>query len=1098
MLVCQLNIGFLGCCTATDRKTMRNACNLRGFFHRIGLSALGCALLPFASGQTTSGSISGTITDSSGAVIPEATVLAASVSTSVSKTAKTNALGDYVFLVVDPGDYTVFVQKTGFESQTQQNIRLDANQNVRVSFILQPGSMKQNITVDAQTALVDTRESQIGSTVDQRRIQDLPLNGRNAYDLVQIVPGVTNYIPDSPTGSRVGTQLTINGIARGAAFYLDGAYNTDLQLGGNLVPNPDALYEFRVLTSNFDAEFGRLPGGVVNVITRSGTSQYHGLAYDYLRNSVFNAKNWFLSSVTPLRQNQFGGNTGGPMPMTNRHGFFFLSYQGLRTRQPGNVSSTSLTTPTALERAGDFRNTPPSLQPSVSCLGVQYRICPNLLDPVAQNALKFVPLGSSTPGPNYGHPAEQTANANINVDQGLARVDFQTSTHQLSTIYFNSRGNANNPLVGGNQIPGYGGMQNYEGQYTIVTSDIWTLSPARVNSVRAYYSLNHYIVEGEYGNQRLLPALGSQAATGSDYSTQPYFGISGYWQMGTNQAGPSNAVSSALGISDTFDWARNVHELKIGGAYMWHHASNTGAGATNGLFNFTGAATGSALVDFLLGMGSLTQNNGVHFRLHSQDPSLYAQDDWRFTRKLTLNLGMRWEYYPPHAGQNNTGTFVAGVRSTRFPAAPLGLLTAGDDGIPDGILHTPWNTIAPRFGFAYDPFGNGLTSLRGAYGLFYSPLEYATTLGTLVQQPFSRSVTVARTPNLVTPFAPNPDPFPYILSPSNAVFLSGANIFSLPPHIRDIPSVQQFSLGLQQQFGSKWSSEIDYVGNVGRHFYITFDENSPIYNSKCISATCGTTAGQNNRRPYQPTPSTYTFASISLSAPVANTSYHSLQATLERRFDRYFSIQTSFVWSKVIGYGPPTNAYDLNSSRGVLDIDVPYNFVASYIFTAPEFHYLGFVGKQLLSGWQISGVTILRSGQPFNVISGTDTNFDGTNNDRPNVIANPHLPAARDRFARKSAFFNTAAFAAPLPGTPYGNAPFNMLCGPNYVDTDLSVAKAFPIHQEVTLQFRGEVFNVFNNVNMTSPNSNEKSPAFGTISAAGAPRIVQLALRLSF
>src|SRR5215469_9444452 len=262
---------------------MCHACNRRGLLYCVVVFALSITMLRSAAGQATSGTICGTITDFSGAVIPQATVIASNLSTSSSKIAKSNGSGDYSFLVLEPGDYKVLVQIKGFQSQTQENVRLDASQNVRVDFELRPGSTQQNITVDAQTALIDTRESQIGSTVDQKRIQDLPLNGRNAYDLVQIIPGVTNYMPDSPTGSRVGTQVVVNGIARGTAFYLDGAYNTDVQLGGNLVPNPDALYEFRVLTSNFDAEFGRLPGGVINVVTRSGTSQFHGLAYDYLR-----------------------------------------------------------------------------------------------------------------------------------------------------------------------------------------------------------------------------------------------------------------------------------------------------------------------------------------------------------------------------------------------------------------------------------------------------------------------------------------------------------------------------------------------------------------------------------------------------------------------------------------------------------------------------------------------------------------------------------------------------------------------------------------------------------------------------------------------
>jgi hypothetical protein len=1084
----------------------RQVFNLSRAFSVIRLVALSCALLALPGfGQQTSGSIYGTVTDASGAVVPGVAVTATNVHTSASRTTRADATGNYSILVLDPGDYNVNTQLTGFRSQTQPNVRLDANQNVHVNFVLQVGSLEQNETVEASTALVDTRDSQIGDVVDQERIQDLPLNGRNAYDLVQILPGVTNYIPDAATGSRAGTQLTINGIVHDTAFYLDGAYDTDLQFGGNQLPNPDALQEFSVLTSNFDAEYGRLPGGVINTITRSGTSQYHGLAYEYLRNNVFNAKNWFLTSVTPLHQDQFGGNFGGPLPTMHGHGFFFLSYQGLRITQPADVASSSLITPTALERTGDFRDTPATSRPDVSCNGVQFVICANLLDPVAQNLLAFVPVGDSTPGANYGQPPQQAANANLTADQGMARVDYRRGEkQQLSAMYFESRGTSNSPTANGNQIVDYAGMRNYDGQYNVIASHTWTVSSTKVNAVRAYYSLNRYVVENIYGNQHFLPDLGSQAALGSSQSTQPCFAITGYWQMGTCNAGPANAPSSTLGISDTFNWAIGNHEVKLGGAYMWDRFSNSNGSSSSGAFTFTGSTTGSPLADFLQGLAnSLTQNNGNFSHGHSQDPSMFVADDWHIARRLALNLGLRWEYYPMYAGQNDTGTFVANVQSTRFPTAPLGLLTSGDKGTPDGIMHTPWNTFAPRIGFAYDVFGNGGTSLRGAYGIFYSAIDQIAVANALVQQPFVRSVTVAKTPNLVTPYAPGPDPFPYTFNPSNAIFLSGASLSALPPNDKYIPSVQEYSLGVQRQYGARWSLQIDYIGNVGRHLYITRDQNSPIYNPSCTSATCGTTGGQNTRRPYEPTPTTYIFASISQAAPIANSYYDSLQATLTRRFDRRFSIEASYVWSKATGYGALVNSYDLSSSRGLLAIDVPSNFVVSYIYAIPDVQRMRVLGKTLLSGWQVNGVTSLRSGEPFNVTSGEDTNFDGTNNDRPNVVGNPTLPRGRSRIATKEAFFNTTAFVVPLVGAPYGNAKFDMLFGPKYVDTDLSAFKTFPIYKmgkanETNVQLRAEFFNVFNNVNMNLPNSTQSSPAFGRISGAGSPRIAQCALRFSF
>lgn len=1068
--------------------------------------------------QSTTGSIYGTVSDTTGAVVPGAQVTVKNSATGESFNGETTDSGDYSFPTLKPGEYAITARHEGFQTQTEQGIHLAANQNVHANFALQTGSVEQTVTVSSDTSSVDTRGSQIATTIDQKRIEDLPSVNRNAYELLTITPGVTNYTSDTQTGSRAGTQVSVNGSGQNeTAYYLDGGYDTNVwKFGGNRIPNPSSLQEFRIITSNFDAEFGRSPGGVVSAITRSGSNQYHGLAYEYLRNDVFNSRTLFVAgAVTPLRQNQFGGNFGGPIWKLKDKAFFFLSYEGLRVRTPTPVTSGAITVPTGLERAGDFSQSPkkPTL-PATTLNGngqtVQVqcgttaapKICPAALDPVAQNLLAFVPVGSSVAS-SYGHPDQQSANANINNDEGMVRIDYRLGQkHQISGMYYESRGTSNTPTASGNQIVSYAGMQNYEGQYNVNLGDIWTVSPNKVNTFRAFYSLNHYIIANIYGNQHMLSDLGSKAAQGGNYNAQPMFKVTGYWQMGTNNGGPNNLPSSTLGASENFIWTLGRHELKFGGAYMWDRFTSTGGASSNGLFTFSARTSSeNALVNFLLGQSStLTQNNGVFFRSHSQDPSVYLQDDWKIAPRLTLNLGLRWEYFPMYTGQNDTATFVPGQQSTRFPTAPPGLVFSGDKGIPDGIQHTPWNTFAPRFGFAYDVFGDGKTSLRGAYGLFYAAIDQVAVSNNLVQQPFSRSVTVSNTPNLVNPFYPSADPFPYEASTTNAVFLSGANIFALQPGYHNIPSVQEFSFGLQQQYSPRWSSQLAYVGNVSRHMPITIDENSPVYSPSCTSATCNSTAQKNARRPYnKPVNPNYTYSTISDVVPYSNASYNSLQATLTRNFDQHFAVSLSYVWSKAMEMGSVVNSYDILSSRGTAGIDMPHKFVASYIFVTPDIHRLGLLGKEVLSGWQVNGITEIRSGQPFNILSGVDSNFDGSTTDRPNQTGNPVL-GNRSKSAEIAEWFNTAAYAQVLVGTQtgLGNTRYNTLLSPGAINTNLSAFKTFPLYETLNLQFRAEAFNAFNHANLNGPNSTQNSPSFGVISGASGGRVLQFALRLAF
>lgn len=1059
--------------------------------------------------QTTTGSIYGSVMDQSNAVIPYASITAVRFDTGETHIQTTNESGDYSFPALTPGDYSVSAQAKGFTTLSQRDVRLDVSQNVHISFSLKPGATNDVVSVTAETTMIDTRESQLGETVDQKRIEDLPLNGRNAYSLVQLVPGVTNYSGESAIGDSTGASFSVNGIRTALnSYYLDGVFDTAIYRdGGNLIPNPDALHEFRLLTSNFDAEFGRAPGGVVNLITRSGTNQFHGLLYDYLRNNVLNAKSYFNNAVTPLKQNQFGGNIGGPIIKDKL--FFFFSYEGLRISSPATVSSASLITPTAAQATGDLSSLPSSKWPKMpdgsfySCNGKQGVICSNLLDPVAQNLLKTVPLSD----PVTGHPAQQTSPGNTAANQYLIHADYQiTPNHTASLMYFDSHGTGRNPTAGSNQILDFSGVSLKSIQDNAVLSETWIVSPNKLNNIRFFYSLNHSIL-GNLFNNNTLSDLGSLAPAGSILTTQPQISITGYWSMGSGSSGVDNQAQQAIGVVDTFNWTHGSHDLKFGGSFLWSKYAETGGYAGSAQWGFTGSTTGNALADFLLGKAnSWRQNSGVFHRLHASDPSLFAQDDWKITHRLTLNLGLRWEAFAPYTGQNNFGTFSPFVQSQRFPSAPLGILAAGDPGVPDGIIHTQWTDFAPRVGFAYDVFGDGKTSLRGAYGLFYAASQ-ATFSANLEQQPFLLDITINKTPNLITPFSPGVDPFPYIVNLQNPTFRSGAATVGLAPSAGGTPYVHEYNLTLQQQLSSRWSAQATYVGNGTRKTYLLRDANSPVFAPRAST----TTDGLNSRRPYEPTPITYVFGSITQLTPAANASYNALQLILTRRFAHDFSISASYVWSKTIDFvsADPgslsgTSLVDNNNigrDRGLSSLDMPQRFVASYLWDVPGVKQWGMFGREVLSGWQLNGITTLSTGTPFNITSGVDTNLDGNTNDRPNVSGNPKLQGGRSRGDKTQQFFNTSAFTPVQTGKlqyPYGNTPRNILVGPGIVNTDFSAFKSFPIWRESSLQFRGELFNLFNNVNLSNPNGTMTSTQFGKITGSGSPRIVQFSLRYSF
>ena len=1091
------------------------------FIQKLGLQIYAAAIVAVflfaqasAVAQTTTGSIYGSVVDPSGAVIPNATVTATNTATGATQTRTSNAAGEYTFPALDPGNYAVTAKVSGFQTVNQQGIVLSSNQNLHANFALKIGTSDASVTVDADTTLVDTREAQLAETIDQKQIEDLPLVNRDPYDLVTLVPGVTNYTADSQIGTRAGSTFSVNGLpVNTVAYYLDGTLDQAYyQGGGNLLPNPDALQEFRLLSSTFDAEFGRNPGGALNIITRSGTNKLHGMVYDYIRNDIFNAKNYFATTgSTALTQNQFGVNLGGPVPFGRGHTFFFLSYEGLNQQTQASTYGSEITVATAAERTGDFTGDSAAIRNAITAKGgfktAANTNCPNplkvcALDAVAQNALKFVPTANAD-----GTTPQQNADAPLTSNQGLGRIDFQiTPAHQIEVMYFQSIGNSVTPKVGASKILDYGNFTNYENEVNTVIGDTWTISSRTLNSVRAYYQQNRYEINNLHQGQ-FLADLGSSAGEGGTIYGVPQFAITSYWTMGTQGQGPSNILQQSFGLLDTMNLTRGRHNIKVGGSYLWNKYSEAGGQFSNGVFSFTGAITGNALGDFLEGRANtLTQTSSQFHKSHSFDPSLFVQDDWQATKRLSVNAGLRWEVYAPYIGDPILGSFIPNEQSAKIPSAPLGLVFQGDKGVPEGVFNTSYLAFAPRVGFAFDVFGDGRTSLRAGYGIFYDE-QRELLAGNLQQSPYVLQLSVSRPGFLTNPYSVAPyngnDPFPFTYNSASPTFVTASTTVGTRPDGGTVPYAHEFNLTLEQQFGKSWAMRLSYVGNALRKEYIVHDVNAPAY---VPGAVASSTHVVDLRRPYEPyiAAGGYEFGQINITDPALNSSYHSLQASIRGKWGKSLDLFASYVFSKDLSYeGPFVNGSDIRMNYGPASNDVRNAFTSSYIYHSPDVKRWGAVGREVLSGWQINGTTIIHSGSPFTVISGVDTNADGVTNDHANVTGNPYANS-HSRYAKIHGYLNIAAFSTPTG--PYGNEQSNSLVGPIYMSTNLSVFKYIPLYKEVHLQLRAEAENAFNNVNLSAPvanlttlRNNAANANYQTLTAiAGTPRIYQFAAKLQF
>ncbi len=1052
----------------------------------VSLVLSACAL----QAQVTTATILGTVADRTGAVVPGVTVTAVNTATNFSRSAATDEYGQYAIRFLPTGVYRVEVDSKSFKKFVQTGVILDINRSARVDPVLDLGTISESVSVTSDAPLVNTSDAGIGRTVDNAEIVNMPLVNRDVYALLNLTPGVE--VSESGNAFGYPEQRTmINGSAYGGSgtvnYFLDGGNNTmGLRNTGNPAPNPDAVQEFRVITNSYGAEFGRFAGGVIDVITRSGANALHGSLFEFLRNDKLNANTWGALSRPPLRRNQFGGSLGGPIVKDRT--FFFGSYSGLRQRQMQFKNSAIV--PTPLERQGDFSASrikptdPLTRQPFAGGLIPAPR-----LDPTAKRILEQYVPPANLPGNFFQVTQPEPLDSNelqVKVDHSLTR------SHQLTGSYFMNKGK-NLESLAGNLI--WSQRQFSWMQQNFNVSDTWTITPAMINQLRSTYVRN-------FGGRLNLPEK-SLGDLGSKYQIQgqpslPQITVSGFFTLGQGIAGPA-AGSNYYGLRELLSVTRGKHTLKMGADFSLEKYIHDTTLNNYGVFSFDGTISGSGLTDFVLGRPrTMNQDAPVTKIDNTWYAGLFVQDDWRIHRRLTLNLGIRYDLQlPPTDPHDRKLTYVAGARSRIVPSAPPGLLFPGDEGVGRGLVAPDRNNFAPRVGLAWDPFGDGKTSVRAAFGVFYGSVSGNEWNSTADNQPFTTRQRFNSVRSLTDPYGDLPggaSPFPYSYTPANPRFLAPSAVLGASLDFR-WPYTYQTNFSVQRQLTGGLSVEAAYVSALAHKLPFQRDLNYPVYGP-------GATAGNvDNRRPIQPG----VLGAISQLGSIMNTSYHGLQMTVEKRMARNFQFKGYYTFSKSIEgarmqndttAGSAQNMTNLRAERSRTDNDRRHNAVFSAIWQVKYFQGVP-VARRLLDDWSVSAIVTMRSGAPFSVTAGQDRNLDGNNNDRANVVGNPRLDPNRARSATTAMWFTPAAFAAAATGQD-GNSGRNILDEPGRKNVDVGIFRDFGLRESMKLQVRGEITNALNLVNLGGPTSNLNSSAVGTIRTARAMRQAQVGLRLTF
>jgi hypothetical protein len=1073
----------------------------------LAVAALGLFVAPPVAAQLTTGTISGNVIDPGGLALPGASVTITNTETAATRHSTTDTEGAYLVTALPPGLYRVNVSMTGFRPFLQEEFRLAVGQNARVDARLEVGGVTQEVSVVASSLRVDTRSSAVMTVVDPQRMQELPMLNRSVLTLAVLAPGITDVsVPDAVTDQR--SAPTINSAATGGRtnqndLQLDGAtLTTSLYNRASNLPSPDSIQEFQVLTNSYSAEYGRGGGTSLLAITKSGSNRMRWAAWEYYRDDALNGKNYFAVTKPYMLRNQFGANLGGPIRRDKT--FFFVNYERLHFDQQQILTFTP---PTAAQRAGDFSGSATLVyDPQTGAPFPGNRVPLQRFDPLALRTLEAVPLPNQPDGITY----TENTDRNTEGDQFSTKVDHKFgSANTLSVRWYRDLTSAvrtNGDIQDfwtrqGNKLDTWTFTDTHLFSNRIVGEGRLSLTAVETDapsSAAASHSPRELGFQFDQGDASELPRIPTVTVTG----------IGGAFNI-TSNGEPWLERSRLNGGNYRVSWLTGNHSIKFGYEYLFRSQRLYSQGNSSGTLAHNGASTrsitgdgGIGMADFLIGRPTnFSQGTPFDNREYVSTHNAFAQDDIRLNR-LTLNLGLRFDVEVPWKEDGDkAGTYVQGQKSTRYPDAPAGLVYPGDAGIPSGFVPTSYRLL-PRTGFAWDVTGDGRTALRGGYGLFGSSEPAISVAIAQEVPPYFPSISFSDPHSFSDPWGPNRTSiFPYVRNDQ------GEGIFPSQPFSLEVIGLDwrpgymhQFNLTYQRQLGDDLVVSAGYVGSRGRDLTTLREHNLAVF-----IPGGSTTQNIQARRPDQ------NFTNVILSVPGSWSDYDSLQVTAMKRFTSNYTVQLTYTLGRTFDDGGVNEAgssvQDPNNPRADnarANNDRTHVLRINGMYELPRFQGLPPVARDILGGWRVAGILSYLSGTPFNVTSGVDRALQGCggcSGQRPNLNGDPELPGDRSREEKIAKYFNTdttTLWTLPDLGQ-YGTAPRNVLRGPGYFNTDLSLTKLFRLTPNGgRAEFRLEAFNLFDTVNLGNPNGSRNSVNFGRITTAGSPRVMQLAVRLDF